>query len=259
MQAKVAIEELSRYLDGEVTPAERADIERRLGECRLSAALLGRLRELTETVGRGILIAPPPAVEAEPAEDCPDDSSLLLLADGKLAPAAKKRLEEHVAGCARCMRAVLEHLRSSVTMAGGRWPQLPPEVAARKELGGLSRARRASAPEDSAGEMVIDLGQDRKVVKSKQLGDHLVEVTLIPLSRDQARLELVVTLRKDPLAKQGVSLANAESGRKFYGDQTDAKGKVVVKRLPAGLYRASLDGREIGFNLTVLASRKADT
>ena len=69
MNPKVTIEELSRLIDGELTPEERQDIEARLEACPVSQALRERLQGLTNTVST-LILAAPQMPEAARSEAC---------------------------------------------------------------------------------------------------------------------------------------------------------------------------------------------
>ena len=133
---EVSIEELSRFIDGQLSAEEAATMEQRLASCAVSRRLLEGMREVHAELAAAFLEQPPQ--EDTPAQPgCLDGDTLMLLAEGKLSAAGLKAAEAHAVGCPRCLRALLLEMRSHTSMKAAHWRDLPPEVTGHPWLRGI--------------------------------------------------------------------------------------------------------------------------
>lgn len=252
----VTIEELSRWIDGELSEAERADVEARLRQCPISPKLLDRMRSITERVGAAILTEPG-AEEAPRCGDCLDDETLTRLADNLLTPGMKKEVEAHVLSCERCLAMVLESLRATTTMHRGDWPDLPESVREHGSLRHLVHVQERSLGKEEISRLELILDQSQESGGRCGSGSYLATVLLRAL--DERSAEFFATLKKEgqPVAGQKLVLTDKVAMRKTFDDVTDAQGRVRVPRLRAGQYDAHFPGTKLIVEVRVRETRES--
>lgn len=162
----VSIEELSRLIDGQLSPAEEASVQERLSGCDLSRRLLEGMREVHAELAAAFLENPP--LENDPlTPDCLNEDALMLLAEGKLPLERLREAEAHAAGCPRCLRALLLEMRSHVSMQTGHWRDLPPEITNHPWFRGVKfrtsgKAASTPLPQEEEGKTVPGPGKISK-------------------------------------------------------------------------------------------------
>ncbi len=250
VKPRVTIEELSRLIDGELSDAERTEIERRLAACPVSQALKQRLEQLTRAVS-GAILETPPAPGDRPTDACLNETTLVRLADGRLAPAEKEAVEDHVLACERCLLLVLEHLRTAVSMQAGAWPKLPPAVEERQEIRALVNVKERDPSSEAETKLAVDLTRPARATETFGSGDLSVDVVLRPLSTTQAHLGIAIKERLRAKKNQEVVITDAKTKRKFFTGLTNAQGHLEVRRLPAGRYIAHFAGNPLKLELVL--------
>jgi len=103
-------ERLSAYIDGELTPAERLEVEKRLAECAEYRAQYETLAKVADMITAGLRAA-----------RCLSPADKAAYLHGQLSDERRSEIDEHLARCRNC-REELDELR--------RWADEPAEATA---------------------------------------------------------------------------------------------------------------------------------
>lgn len=237
MKPKVSIDELSRYLDGQVTEEERAELEERISSCPLSKALKVAFEQAMESIGSAILTARP-CTEEEQTEDCLDDSIIMRIADKNITPAEEDKIEAHILRCRCCLSRVVANLRTARRMESGNWPKLPDSVMNNSNIRQLVVTEDEPVAEDWE-EVVYNVGsKERGFVFEKQ--NVSVSITLKPFAAGMTSMSVSVYEKLRSKLGQEVVLVNSATHRKTFTGTTNAVGVINVNKLPAGEYQLHL-------------------
>ena len=235
----VSIEELSRYLDGEVTPEEQADIETRLATCPVSQRLLERLREVTKEIGEAIS-EQSPVVENAPTLGCLDDDTLIRMADNQLNPAEYHRVEAHAASCTYCLRRISECVRSAVSMEVSNWKKLPAKLRSDPRLAPLKnvkpRPRKIDPGDAIRGEIVCPLGMRQRLTRVFPANGYGLQVSIAPQRDGLANIELSAVFDGQPKAQAELLVVVSGTDTKVFRGTTSLDGRILIRRLHAGAY-----------------------
>lgn len=235
----VSIEELSRYIDGAVSPDEKTDIETRLAGCSVSQRLLARLQEVTREIGEAIA-EEAPVVENAPTLGCLDDDTLIRLADNQLNPAERHRAEAHAASCQYCLRRICESVRSAVTMETSNWKELPERVRNDPRLSPLKsvkpRPRKIDRGDAVRGEISCVLNERQKVSKDFSVGDYMLRVGIVPQRDGLANIELTVWQGGQTKQQTEITITVGNSDTRVFRGSTSLDGRILVRRLREGDY-----------------------
>ncbi len=254
MNARVTIEELSRLIDGEVSDAERLDIERRISACPVSQAMRNAFAEITHSISAATLRQPLPSQMETPTSDCLDADTLAQIADGHLMGRAKTAAEDHIMQCEVCLAVVLDSLRTSRRMARGDWPAIPKDIAEEREVRLIIHAQERESDQEEWSTAEVDVTQDQPASAAFSSGSFSARIVLTPLPRHRARVEMLLKDRRSP--KRGVELilTNSETHRKVFTGNSDADGNIRIARLPAGRYQAHFRGQDLKIEILVSAA-----
>ncbi len=250
MKPRVTLEELSRLLDGELPEAAGKDVQRRLAECPVSRALLSRMKGLTSSIAQAILTASP-AQDTPATAECLNESLLMRMADNRISEDEKQRIEEHIMECERCIRMVLENLRTTASMHSGKWPALPPEVGESEQVRSLINTREREPDHEDPGRISFSLDQEKAVTHTFGSGHIAAKVILGRASGNRARVEFMFKERLQPKAAQEVVLTNAKTRRKIFTGISDTHGHLVIDRLPRGEYVAHFSDSDLKIEITI--------
>lgn len=238
-QPAISIEDLSRYLDGEVTPEEHARLAKLLGDCAMSQKVLARLREVTQTISTAIAEQAPP-IENAPTNGCFDDDTLIRLADNKLNPAEQHRVEAHALGCQYCMRRVVESVRSAVSMNMATWRELPEKVRNDQRLAPLKnikpQARKFDIADAVHAEIISTMVANEKTSKDFTVGEYVLRVTVLAQRGEFANLELLLLHHDKPKPQTEITVLVSGVETKVFRGATSLDGRILVRRLRAGAY-----------------------
>lgn len=239
MTPKVSLEELSRWIDGEVTPEERMDIERRLRACPASAAILQRLQDVTGRVATAILSAPPSPLPLE-GPNCLDESLLSHLADGSLSPSERERIETHLAECRSCFRLVFETLRAEARLRKGEWPDLPSDVVASPPIQALLH-RPPPPPQEIWGELSLHLASESASSRLFSEGPCTVLVVMRSVERGKVRIECTLDEEGMRVVGRSIVVSDDATHRKLFSGKTDRQGLVRIPPLSPGRYTLHIE------------------
>ena len=250
MKPRVTLEELSRLLDNELPDAKRLDVQRRLAACPVSRALKTRLEGLTGSIAQAILTTPPAPAAAITA-DCLSEDIPLRLADNLTTGEEKQNTEWHILECERCMRKVLENLRTSASMHSGKWPDLPPEVDKNAQVHALINTKDREPDNEDLGQISFNLDDEKAVSHTFGSGHLAVEVVLSRAASNRVRVEFMLKERLQPKATQKIVLTNIKTRRKSFTGSSDTQGHLIIDRLPHGSYVAHFPGSDLKIEINI--------
>ncbi|GHV22513.1 hypothetical protein AGMMS49959_13460 [Planctomycetales bacterium] len=242
MPLAVSIEELSRYIDGEVSSDEQLDLERRLLTCPAGGQILDRLRDAMLEIGLALLeqrMLP----ENAPTDHCLTDDQLVRLADNALTPAELPLVETHVAACPHCTRRVLETTRAAVTVDAANWRELPENLRDDPRLAPLKNVKPKPRKMEYANiKKKKFTGRLRGNVQEEffNANGYLLKLTIRPQIGDFANIEVLVMHGEKPRSQEEVLVTSSEQTTPIFRGSTSLDGRVLVRRLRAGVYFISL-------------------
>lgn len=249
MAPRVSLEMLSRLIDGQLTDAERAEVETQLASCPLSQALKDALEGLMDNVN-GAMLADV-AAQTDESSDCVDEETLMRAADGKLGAAEQESVETHLAGCNLCLARVLEHLRTAHKMSGRRFPALPDEIAQRDDVRALVNWQPAPTVEEVLATLTIGLGSPETRSATVDAGSLSVRAHAQAESGDRCRLELEIRADLRALPGQAVVVTRKQDHRRIFTGASNNQGLVELPRVPAGHYLLYLPGQPLKIELQI--------
>lgn len=249
MNPLVSIEELSRYMDGQVSDEEAASIEQRLEECPLSRAMKEAFERLMNRVGIAVLTSAP-AAPGNPGGDCLDESLILKVVDGSLSPVDRTSIEEHMLTCEKCLALVLQNLRTAHRMRAGRWPEIPEAVLQQTAMRSLVNTKERP-PEEAWESASFTPSEMPEAACTFGRGDIAATLVLAALPRAGAKLDITVKEHLRSLAGMEVVITDADSHRKVFTGRTNAHGRVSINRLPTGRYQIHFPSSELKIELTI--------
>jgi anti-sigma factor RsiW len=252
MDHLTVLQQFTRYLDGQASAEEIAEVEALLAAREDARRLMDRLREAMRMIRLAVLNeSPPPA--AEPGEGCLDEPVVLRLAEGSAEPRERRRAEAHLAACDRCLALVVEFSRSSTSMREGQWPDIPDEVARQRSIRGLVHFQEREPADEAVQSLVIDATADRTVRHHVRCAGLELHAQFSPASGRGA--QILLSLRDPAHHRAGrlVTIADNRSGRKVFTGRTESDGSLSVRRLPAGRYTLHIDNSKLKLDLTVEA------
>jgi len=124
------LEEISRYVDGELPPEAAREVADHLRDCPACRQRASELVSARRTLRESSVESSPPSM----SPGCPDEESLLAYADISLCPAERRKIAAHLVSCARCSRLAAIASRSArfgVALAGEGLENPPPALYAR--------------------------------------------------------------------------------------------------------------------------------
>jgi hypothetical protein len=243
---------LTRYIDGELTPAAVAEVERALQERPEVRNLERRLRRATGAAQEAILYASPPAAETASESPCLEADLFLRLAEGHASRAEHERAGEHLAACDQCLRRLVQDIRSTESMARGRWPQLPEHLQEDRTIRALLRVRQPTESNEEWREVSVSARARQALRHHLRAGTLTVHLSAEPRG-DEESVGLELRL-EDPAARvagRTVTISDNQSGRKVVSGQADRDGAFRVRRLGAGSYTVHFLGSTAKIELTV--------
>jgi len=153
MQCVQLREELSSLVDGELSPARAADLQRHVAECSACHCELGQLKQTASLMGSLVPVAPPPdllacvqrkAAQAPPTPTLVCSKTREMLdeyAHGELEGDVAAALESHLIRCQACGRE-LERLEQSAGLLRELGEVSPPPRVRQRVQGELVRRSR---------------------------------------------------------------------------------------------------------------------
>lgn len=249
MKPRVSMEEVSRLVDGQLTPAERVDVEARLASCAMSRAIKLAFEQLGSRMQQALLQSAPPAPSSS-AEGCIDDATLVRLADGTLPEAQSLVVEEHLLGCRHCLVLLMQNLRTARRMAERAWPEIP-EEAIRANPSMRSLVNWQERPEEESWEIVRFDPSAGEAQQTFGAGSLSVTVQLTPLDRGGVSIGMVAKEHLRSLAGQEVVVHDPEARRKIFSGRTDAHGRVAIRRVPEGRYQVHFSSSDLRVELVI--------
>lgn len=259
---KVSIELISRLIDGELSPEQTKQVELLVEQCDISRKLLQSMREFTSEFGQAVMEAPV-LDDNTRTDNCLDQSTLMLLAEGTLSKAKLKEAELHAVKCPRCLKLILQETRSQVGMSRDNWKDLPDEVKADPRLGGIKYRKPAhkpkprpqkepeEKPEDTSFDFECSASDKAKKSQTFINGDYSLQITSKGL-RSGLTLEIRVKRNGKPLEQSEVTISENVTARKiFRGLTASSTGMLMVRRLHRGRYMLHLPAAAIEVNLFI--------
>ena len=255
----VTIEELSRYIDGQVTPEERTDIEARLAGCPVSQRLLERLTEVTKEIGEAIS-EQPPVVENAPTMGCLDDDTLIRLVDNQMSQAELHRVEAHAASCNYCLRRLCECARSAMAVEVSNWKELPAAIRNDPRLAPLRhvkpRPRKVDFGDVIRGALRCDLDAHQPVSKVFTVRDYAMTVTVQPQRDKLANLEFLITRDEAPASQTEILVTTSGTDTSVFRGSTSLDGRSMIRRMRVGAYDVFFPVANLLVTVTLTAAAK---
>ncbi len=241
---KLTIEELSRFIDNELSESQREEISQKLAECATSEQLLTRLRELTSQVSMSILSSVP---EESPvnSDECLTEEDIIEIVEHKASQAKLNKAEKHISSCRRCMLLILQNIRTAVSMNANNWLDLPEDVAADSRISVVSRIRRPDhcieRTEEQLGEIRFNLKGDKtELTQSFSKGKYLLELTLKKISSEVASIAINLQHNQKPKSQAELILTITPDGKQVFRGLTDQSGRSLIRRVQTEDYILSL-------------------
>ena len=255
----VTIEELSRYIDGQVTPEERADIEARMTGCAVSQRRLQRLTEVTKEIGEAIS-EQPPVVENAPTMGCLDDDTLIRLVDNQMGPAELNRVEANAASCNYCLRRLCECARSAMAMEVSNWKELPAGIRNDPRLAPLRyvkpRPRKVDFGDVVRGAMACDLNQRQPVSKAFNVRSYTLTLTVAPQRDKLANIEFLITDNEQPSSQTEIIVTDNQTAASVFRGSTSLDGRSLIRRMRSGVYDVFFPAANLLVVITITATEK---
>lgn len=255
----VTIEELSRYIDGQVSPEERAEIESRLAGCAVSQRLLQRLTEVTREIGEAISDQPP-VVENAPTMGCLDDDTLIRLVDNQMGQAELHRVEAHAASCNYCLRRLCECARSAMAVEVSNWKELPASIRNDPRLAPLRsvkpRPRKVDFGDVIRGAMACDLDLHQPASKVFNVRTYAMTVTVSPQRDKLANIEFLITNNEEPSSQTEIIVTNSGTDTSVFRGSTSLDGRSMIRRMRSGAYDVFFPAANLLVTVTITATEK---
>ncbi len=237
---KLTIEELSRFIDNELSESELEEVSRKLTECPTSEQLLNRLRELTQQVSSSILNAAPVESKAN-TEECLTEDDIIRLVEHQASPAELYQAEQHIANCRHCLLLVLQNIRTAVSMNSNNWNELPEEVRADSRISVVSRIKRpqhcCEHTSEQIGEIRFNLNSNKtQIFQEFSKGIHTVQLIIKRVSAEIASLEITFLQENKPKTQIELTLIITPDGKQIFRGLTGQNGKTLIRRVQPNNY-----------------------
>lgn len=262
MTQQVSIADISRLLDGEVSAAEKLDLEARLADCALSQALFARLRSLNEAVGGATIrqglraVATSNTAKAtHPTEKCLSDLVLIGLADNTLSETLRGQVEAHILHCESCLSRVLADLRTAASMTANTWPQIPPALRQKMNPSPISRQSPPLTPPEEEEWQVVEISLAEENIQPVECVSGQLRVRLEAVVIDAAHVRLDLTVRDGGHARAGqvFVVINSATKQKISTNRSNSFGRLTLSRLALGSFNIYLQGTNLRLDLTLSA------
>ena len=232
---KLTIEELSRFIDNEMSKEQRAEVSRKLSECPTSEQLLYRLRELTSQVSLNILTSAPEH-DTEDSSNCLSEDDIIAIVEHKASQAKLNQAEQHIAGCRRCLLLVLQNIRTAISMSSNNWQELPEELITDSRLQPVSRIKRpdhcVKYTNEQIGEIRFNLGGSKSELRQEfAKGPYAVQLLIKRISPEVASLELTFTHEGSPKSQSELTLTITPDQKQVFRGLTGQNGKTLIRRV----------------------------
>lgn len=263
---ELSIEELSRLLDGEISPEDERDIRARLERCELSRKLLAGMQELTATLSEAIVQSLPQTTPAETGSACLNDETLMLLSERKLKPEQLARVERHAAGCRHCLSAILREMRANISMNSGKWRDLPDEVIDNPGLSGLpgikkaqearKKRKTAATEEEVPTDVAVEnygytLSSATTQSKVFACADNSIHLKITPNRDHTVNIELQLMRGGVALREAEVTIREKPSLRKIFRGLCNREGRIMVRKLRPASYEVFAESIRFMLRLSI--------
>ncbi len=252
---KISLEELSRFIDNELSDSQRLEVTKKLSTCSTSDQLLSRLRELTEQVSTNILTSVP-ASNNEETEDCLTEDDIIEIVEHKASPATLYQAETHIASCRRCLALVMQNIRTAVSMNANNWSPLPETIATDSRVAVISKIKRPDHCIERTGEQIGEIrfnlrGNKQEIRQEFGKGRYGVELILKRVDPEVASLEITFTYNKNPKSQVEIILSVTPDSKQVFRGLTGLNGKSLIRRIQPEDYLLSFKGLDAVISLII--------
>ena len=232
---KLTLEELSRFLDNELSESQREEVLEKLSECSTSEQLLSRLRELTTQISLNILTSSPGQDYEETAE-CLSEDDIIEIAEHKASTAKINQAEKHIASCKRCLLLVLQNIRTVVSMNANNWQDLPEQLATDSRISAVSKIKRPThcieRAEEHMGEIRFNLAGNKSTLEQNfNKGKFSIDLILKKISTDIASIAITFSYDNKPKSQAEFTLTITPDAKQVFRGLTGQDGKTLIRRI----------------------------